>query len=35
VEDACRAIDLQGSLAKAWADMEGAGVRRIRSAEIG
>jgi nicotinamidase/pyrazinamidase len=35
VEDACRAIDLQGSLAKAWADMECAGVRRIRSAEIG
>ena len=35
VEDACREIDLQGSLAKAWADMEGAGVRRIRSAEIG
>lgn len=31
VEDACRAIDLQGSLARAWHDMEKAGVRRIQS----
>ena len=31
VEDACRAIDLNGSLAKAWADMTAAGVTRIDS----
>ncbi|WP_426955778.1 bifunctional nicotinamidase/pyrazinamidase [Muricoccus radiodurans] len=35
IEDACRAIDLQGSLARAWAEMEAAGVRRIRSDAIG
>jgi nicotinamidase/pyrazinamidase len=35
VEDACRGIDLQGSLAKAWADMKAAGVERIASAEVG
>lgn len=34
VEDACRAIDLGGSLAKAWADMTKAGVKRIRSTDI-
>jgi nicotinamidase/pyrazinamidase len=34
IEDACRAIDANGSLARAWAEMEAAGVRRIRSAEI-
>src|SRR3954471_16978657 len=34
IEDACRGIDTQGSLAKAWADMAKAGVRRIQSAEI-
>jgi nicotinamidase/pyrazinamidase len=34
VEDACRGIDTQGSLAKAWADMEKAGVKRIRSTDI-
>ena len=34
IEDACRAIDTQGSLAKAWAGMEKAGVRRIQSAAI-
>jgi nicotinamidase/pyrazinamidase len=31
IEDACRAIDLQGSCAKAWTDMAAAGVRRSRS----
>jgi len=31
IEDACRAIDLEGSLAKAWSDMQGAGVLRITS----
>jgi nicotinamidase/pyrazinamidase len=35
VEDACRGIDTQGSLAKAWADMEKAGVRRIQSGDLG
>ncbi|MFG1358714.1 bifunctional nicotinamidase/pyrazinamidase [Xanthobacter pseudotagetidis] len=30
VEDCCRAIDLDGSLDKAWADMAAAGVRRVR-----
>ncbi|MGJ4940994.1 bifunctional nicotinamidase/pyrazinamidase [Bradyrhizobium sp. HKCCYLS1011] len=34
VEDACRGIDTQGSLAKAWADMAEAGVKRIQSADI-
>jgi nicotinamidase/pyrazinamidase len=31
IEDACRAIDLQGSLGRAWADMEAAGVKRINT----
>ena len=31
IEDACRAIDLEGSLDRAWADMRAAGVRRIKS----
>jgi nicotinamidase/pyrazinamidase len=35
VEDACRGIDTNGSLATAWAEMEKAGVRRISSGEIG
>ncbi|MBR0692515.1 bifunctional nicotinamidase/pyrazinamidase [Bradyrhizobium lablabi] len=35
VEDACRGIDTQGSLAKAWADMAEAGVKRIQSSDIG
>ena len=34
VEDAVRGIDVDGSLAQAWARMEAAGVRRIGSAEI-
>jgi nicotinamidase/pyrazinamidase len=34
VEDACRGIDTQGSLAKAWADMDKAGVKRIQSSDI-
>jgi nicotinamidase/pyrazinamidase len=34
VEDACRAIDTQGSLARAWADMDAAGVRRVMSSAI-
>lgn len=32
VEDACRAIDLDGSLASAWAQMDAAGVGRLRAA---
>ena len=31
IEDACRAIDLNGSLQKAWNDMLAAGVKRINS----
>jgi nicotinamidase/pyrazinamidase len=34
IEDATRGIDTGGSLAKAWADMAAAGVRRITSADI-
>ena len=34
IEDACRAIDLQGSLAKAWDDMTKAGVKRIQSSDL-
>ena len=34
IEDACRGIDLNGSLAKAWADMGRAGVKRLKSSEI-
>ncbi|MGH1573942.1 nicotinamidase [Methylobacterium sp. P31] len=34
VEDAVRGIDVNGSLARAWARMETAGVRRIASAAI-
>jgi nicotinamidase/pyrazinamidase len=28
IEDACRAIDLDGSLSRAWSDMAAAGVKR-------
>jgi nicotinamidase/pyrazinamidase len=34
IEDACRGIDTQGSLAKAWADMKKAGVKRIQSSDL-
>lgn len=34
IEDATRAIDNAGSLARAWADMEEAGVERIQSKDI-
>jgi len=34
VEDACRGIDTQGSLAKAWTNMAKAGVKRIQSRDI-
>jgi nicotinamidase/pyrazinamidase len=35
IEDASRGIDLNGSVAKAWADMTKAGVRRIQSTDLG
>jgi nicotinamidase/pyrazinamidase len=34
IEDATRAIDLNGSLAAAWKQMEDAGVKRIKSTDI-
>jgi nicotinamidase/pyrazinamidase len=34
IEDACRGIDTQGSLAAAWADMTKASVKRIQSGDI-
>lgn len=34
VEDACRGIDLNGSLAAAWKQMAAKGVKRIQSADI-
>jgi nicotinamidase/pyrazinamidase len=34
IEDACRGIDAQGSLAKAWTSMKTAGVKRIQSADL-
>lgn len=35
IEDACRAIDLGGSLARAMADMDAAGVARETTASLG
>ena len=34
IDDACRAIDADGSLAAAWARMDAAGVRRIEARDI-
>jgi nicotinamidase/pyrazinamidase len=34
VEDACRAIDLDGSLAKAWQSMLAAGVQRVQASHL-
>lgn len=34
IADACRAIDLDGSLAKAWNDMQAAGVTRLDSRDL-
>ena len=34
IEDACRAIDLQGSLADAWQSLTAAGVQRVSSAAL-
>jgi nicotinamidase/pyrazinamidase len=33
IEDACRAIDLEGSLARAWREMGAAGVKRLKGEE--
>lgn len=35
VEDGCRGIDLGGSVARAWAEMAGAGVARLTSSAFG
>ena len=35
VEDVCRGIDNAGSMARAWAAMQQAGVERIKAADIG
>jgi nicotinamidase/pyrazinamidase len=35
IEDACRAIDLEGSCAKAWDEMQRTGVRRLTSSLLG
>jgi nicotinamidase/pyrazinamidase len=35
IADACRAIDLSGSLAAAWSRMDAAGARKIRANQIG
>jgi len=34
IEDASRGIDVRGSMAAAWKDMEKAGVKRVQSAEL-
>ena len=34
IEDACRGIDVDGSLGKAWKEMQAAGVKRMQSADI-
>jgi nicotinamidase/pyrazinamidase len=34
IDDACRAIDTQGSLAAAWERMEQAGVKRMQSGDV-
>jgi nicotinamidase/pyrazinamidase len=34
IEDACRGIDVNGSMAAAWKDMETAGVKRIQSVDL-
>lgn len=34
LEDACRAIDADGSLARAWKEMDAAGVRRAKTQDV-
>jgi nicotinamidase/pyrazinamidase len=35
IEDACRGIDFNGSLAASWTSMTAAGVHRIGSSDLG
>jgi len=34
IEDACRGIDINGSIAAAWKQMAKAGVKRIQSSDL-
>ncbi|KND57451.1 Nicotinamidase [Candidatus Burkholderia verschuerenii] len=34
IEDACRAIDLNGSLERAWQEMQAAGIARVQSEDV-
>jgi len=34
VEDACRGIDINGSMTKAWKDMTAAGDKKIQSSDL-
>jgi nicotinamidase/pyrazinamidase len=34
IEDACRGIDLNGSVAKAWDTMKAKGIKRIQSSDL-
>ncbi len=34
IEDACRAIDLNGSLARAWQELQAAGVARVQAQAV-
>jgi nicotinamidase/pyrazinamidase len=34
IEDACRGIDTEGSLARAWTDLQAVGVQRMQSSDI-
>lgn len=34
IEDACRAIDMNGSLAQAWHEMQNVGIQRVQSKDI-
>jgi nicotinamidase/pyrazinamidase len=34
VDDACRGIDINGSVAKSWEDMTAAGAKKIQSSDI-
>jgi nicotinamidase/pyrazinamidase len=34
IEDACRGIDINGSVAAAWKDMTAAGVKQIQSSDF-
>jgi len=34
IEDACRGIDINGSVAAAWKEMQAKGVKRIQSSDL-